>query len=299
MNFIQNTYGELPNERVYLLQGVKGAKFLHGQLTNSIADLNVGFGNENLLLSNKGKIQAGAFVGRRENDFVLLLNSLSEEVLIPHLAKFGKLSGVILAPQKDLIIYHVVWVLDDLFHSYEIGQRIEWKNHESIFEGWRTDRFGVRGIDFLVPENLKDNFLSLLRGQSLTEASEDDFKVTRIQKKSPVVLVDGTSDHLPQEAGFFKTLHFDKGCYLGQEVVARLHYRGHANRELYCLMSDVAFCSGQDVLSEEKVIGQISSSAQDKVDHKFYGLAVLPHKIINENKSLFVNSNPVQICKNE
>jgi folate-binding protein YgfZ len=65
---------------------------------------------------------------------------------------------------------------------------------------------------------------------------------------------------LPAEAGLDQThISFTKGCYPGQEPIARLHYRGHVNRKLRVLEVDAAQ-QGDDVMHEGKVVGRVTSA---------------------------------------
>ena len=67
---------------------------------------------------------------------------------------------------------------------------------------------------------------------------------------------------LPAEAGLTEThVSFEKGCYPGQEPVARLHYRGHANRGLRVLAVDGDVAPDDEVRYEDKVVGRITSAA--------------------------------------
>jgi folate-binding protein YgfZ len=69
-------------------------------------------------------------------------------------------------------------------------------------------------------------------------ASTADYEAWRIERGIPVFGADITADNLPQETGLVeRAVSFDKGCFTGQEVVARIHYRGHVNRHLRGLRS--------------------------------------------------------------
>lgn len=64
-------------------------------------------------------------------------------------------------------------------------------------------------------------------------ASRAAWETLRVERGVPVYGREITADNLPQETGQTeRAIHFDKGCYTGQEVVARIHYRGHVNRRL-------------------------------------------------------------------
>ena len=71
-----------------------------------------------------------------------------------------------------------------------------------------------------------------------TRTSAADYETWRIERGIPVFGADVTADNLPQETGLVeRAVSFDKGCFAGQEMVARIHYRGHVNRHLRGLRS--------------------------------------------------------------
>jgi folate-binding protein YgfZ len=69
-----------------------------------------------------------------------------------------------------------------------------------------------------------------LHGAALEAAPSDVLEIFRIEAGIGRFGVDYTTDHLPQEAGLTAIVPVDKGCYVGQETVARIHFRGHINR---------------------------------------------------------------------
>ena len=64
----------------------------------------------------------------------------------------------------------------------------------------------------------------------LEAAPDEVLEIVRIEAGVPRFGVDYTTDHLPQEAGLTSVVPIDKGCYVGQETVARIHFRGHVNK---------------------------------------------------------------------
>ncbi|MFM7315363.1 MAG: hypothetical protein ACKO5E_00320, partial [bacterium] len=101
--------------------------------------------------------------------------------------------------------------------------------------------------------------------------------------------IDTCADNLPQEIDRDKTaISFKKGCYLGQEIVARLDALGHVNRKLV----GVSFKPSQEFLNIEKVlpiqvlnkdnqvVGEIRSLAFDQVNQHYSGLAMMRLKAL-------------------
>jgi folate-binding protein YgfZ len=91
--------------------------------------------------------------------------------------------------------------------------------------------------------------------------SEEAVECVRIEAGRPRLGYDMDADTIPQEAGINdRAVSFTKGCYVGQETVARLHYKGKPNRHLRGLrLSDPAE-RGSDILLGEKVVGRVGST---------------------------------------
>jgi folate-binding protein YgfZ len=85
----------------------------------------------------------------------------------------------------------------------------------------------------------------------------------RIEHGRPRYGVDLDDSVIPQEAGLNeRAVSFTKGCYVGQETVARLHYRGKPNRQLRGLRLSAPVQSGEELELEGRVVGRIASVAQ-------------------------------------
>ena len=87
-------------------------------------------------------------------------------------------------------------------------------------------------------------------------------KTTRVENGVPLVGHDVTEENFPQEGRLDHALHFNKGCYLGQEIIARLHYRGHVNKILsrFVVESEESVPEGEPIFFEDKAVGKITSS---------------------------------------
>jgi tRNA-modifying protein YgfZ len=91
-------------------------------------------------------------------------------------------------------------------------------------------------------------------------AGPDELEAMRIEAGTPAWRRELDESILPAEAGLEQThISFAKGCYPGQEPIARLHYRGHPNRRLRVLEIESA-APGDEVLYGEKVVGRITSA---------------------------------------
>jgi folate-binding protein YgfZ len=91
--------------------------------------------------------------------------------------------------------------------------------------------------------------------------SEEAAECVRIEAGRPRLGYDMDADTMPQEAGINeRAVSFTKGCYVGQETVARLHYRGKPNRHLRGLRLSGPAERGTDIVLGEKVVGRLGST---------------------------------------
>ena len=93
----------------------------------------------------------------------------------------------------------------------------------------------------------------------VSEAAAD---TVRIESGRPRYGVDLDETVIPQEAGLNpRAVSFTKGCYVGQETVARLYYKGKPNRELRGLSSEVRLAPGTELSYEDRVVATVTSAA--------------------------------------
>jgi|SRR4051794_25394990 folate-binding protein YgfZ len=113
-------------------------------------------------------------------------------------------------------------------------------------------------------EELGEPGAELLDTDVAPTLSADEVERLRIEAARPAWGKELDDSILPAEAGLDEThVSFTKGCYPGQEPIARLHYRGKANRGLRVLDVDGA-APGDEIRHGEKVVGRVTSAAADR-----------------------------------
>jgi folate-binding protein YgfZ len=117
------------------------------------------------------------------------------------------------------------------------------------------------GVDLLAPMEEHDPLLGELQ-PSFALAGGEDVEVWRIQAGIPRFGVDGTADDLPQECGFEEAVAFGKGCYLGQEAMAKVRNLGHPRRLLVHLQGTEPVSPGQTVQVAGRDVGRVTSVAR-------------------------------------
>ena len=101
------------------------------------------------------------------------------------------------------------------------------------------------------------------RRSTCRRSSEDAVECLRIESGRPRLGLDMDGDTIPQEAGINeRAVSFTKGCYVGQETVARLHYKGKPNRHLRGLRLAAPAARGDEILLGDKVVGRVGSACE-------------------------------------
>jgi len=113
-------------------------------------------------------------------------------------------------------------------------------------------------------------------GEVVDEASID---ALRVRHGAPRWGREMDNKTFPQEAGIDGiAVHYDKGCYTGQEAMAKIHFRGKVNRKLVQLEADEPLQAGADVVLDDAWVGSVTSAAPGP-DGSFFGLALVKHDV--------------------
>jgi folate-binding protein YgfZ len=214
--------------RAYVrVAGPDAEDYLQRMLSNDVAAVPVGGVCEALLLTPKARLIAPMRVARREQDDFLLLTE-------PEL-------GDAVARELTRMRFAAKCEIEQIEHeSFVVLGATE--------GGMPTDEYGVPAVEVL--GSPPDGEL----------VGEDELERLRIEAGTPRWGRELDDSILPAEAGLERThISFTKGCYPGQEPIARLHYRGHVNRSLRVLEVERA-APGDEIEHEGKRVGRVTSA---------------------------------------
>ncbi len=241
-----------PRRSQVRLTGADRAKFLHNFCTNDIKKLEPGQGCEAFLTSIKGRILGHIFVFAGESE--LMIDTVpGEDVKIrDHLDRYLITEDVQIEVVSDQFrcayLFGPDWpqvLLNGLgidVRGLAPYQRLT--NEKFGLEIRRFDLGTTSGFEVAVPTAAVDDVTSAFQRQDNssgpTRVEPEHFEAFRIDAGFPSYGIDLTDDHLAQEAGRTeKAISFTKGCYLGQEPIARIDALGHVNRELRVIAVEI------------------------------------------------------------
>ncbi len=255
------------------ISGPERAKFLHNLTTNDVKRLAVGSGHEAFVTSPQGKTLAFATFLATDDSILARTESASLESLLPHLRKYGVFDDVAIDDRT-------AGTFEFLVAGPEAGSRLASRGVELPPEGdlrhraaelagvavrvVRESPTGRPGLTLIGPIGGADAVRASFAEAGLAEVDPATFEALRIEAGTPLSGLDVLPNNLPQEVGRdSRAINFVKGCYLGQETVARLDALGHVNRLLKGLRveGDIAPPAGSAVSSEGKAVGSVTSSA--------------------------------------
>jgi tRNA-modifying protein YgfZ len=207
------------------VSGPDAEDYLQRMVSNDVEGLAVGDVCDALLLTPKARVIATLRVWRRgEDDFLLLTEPELGDAVAAELRKMRFAAKCEIEPEQ---------------HTSTI-----------VFGG----DGGIPNDEYGVPAR------EVLDAEVEPTVAETDLERLRIEAGTPRYGHELDDRVLPAEAGLDQThISFTKGCYPGQEPIARLHYRGHVNRRLRVLEAESA-AHGDELTHEGKVVGRVTSA---------------------------------------
>jgi tRNA-modifying protein YgfZ len=246
-----------------LVSGPDAAEYLQGQLTNDVEALEVGDGQYAALLDRKGHMQADMRV----------LRPAAEEIWIDTEPE------ALAAVRRHLEMYSIGREVEVTDRGAEraivslVGPRsVEVAGTAALppyacettsVSGVACLAAGTRaGIDLIAPADDAERLREALLGAGAVEVSAEAVEILRIEAGVPRFGAEMGTETMPAEAGIVEeAVSFTKGCYIGQETVARLHYKGKPNRRLRGLQLNAPAEPGAVLRLGEKEVGRLGGTA--------------------------------------
>jgi folate-binding protein YgfZ len=277
--------------------GPHATQTLNGLVTNDLAHLKPGEGCYAAVLSSKGKIVADVRLFVERDGILLDASAAAAPGLLDF---FRKYVNPRFATQTDVtttladvgvfgtdartIVANVTGIPSDTLQnlplyglafdgtlssspSINLNDQVETEADNTAITVAHVPDLGVAGYELFVPSALKVATWGALTHAGAIPAEPSDWNARRIAIGWPAWGIDMDENTLPQEANFdeFQGISYTKGCYIGQEFVARIHFRGHVNKFLRRLAFDGKLPppTGADLIDATgKEVGDVRSVAQ-------------------------------------
>ena len=247
-----------------VVSGPDAADYLQGQLTNDIEALEPGDAADAALLDRKGHMQAEIRVLRpgSEPDLLLDLEPAGLEAARRHLQMYKIGREVEVSDESEqhslisLIGPRAVEIAGTAVLSESDCETTKIGGAQCVAVG------STEGIDLILSAANAEPVREALLAAGVVEVSPAAAEIVRIEAGRPRFGAEMGTETMPAEAGIVeRTVSFTKGCYIGQETVARLHYKGKPNRHLRGLRLSAAAQPGAVLQLGEKEVGRLGSAA--------------------------------------
>lgn len=228
---------------VVLAEGPEAAEYLHGQVSQDVADMATGESRWSFVLQPQGKVDAFFRLTRRGDDaFVLDTDGGWGPAMTESLARFKMRTKVDFTPLDWRVVGlrgPGVAAMAGGAAGTEVVVPVDWP--------------GVEGVDLLGPGPRVDG---------LAEIDADELGIRRIAAGMPAMGADIDDGTIPNETDLVElAVSFTKGCYRGQELVERIHSRGGNRQLLRRLRADAPVPAGAEIRADDGPVGTITSVA--------------------------------------
>lgn len=272
------------------IAGADRTRFVNGLVTCEVRELGEGGGAYGFVTTRKGGVLSDFVLLELGDRFRLELPPGRGEAVAAHLGGYVLAERVEIRPSPAVALTLIgpgaKGVLRDLLGGeWPAALDARWGHAEGTVAGRpvRAAHRPLLGAEawnlWVDPEASREVAEAALAAPGVLPAGFDALDTVRIEAGVPWWGRDYDDTSLPQETGLEEALNFTKGCYLGQEVVARIHYRGAVNRVLRGLQfdGDEPPVEGTELAFEGRPVGRVGSVAVSPVLEGPIGLALL-HK---------------------
>jgi folate-binding protein YgfZ len=240
--------------------------WLQGMVTADIKKLEVGAGCAATVVTVKGKLVAALRVFKRPDELWIDLDAERATPTLEHLRRYIVMEECELvdrSAETAMLGLHgprAAAMLGAAALAENRQAKLQVGDQEVLAIG--SSELGLEGFDlWLAPEACADVWKTLLSAGA-TPLGFDAAEILRIEAGRPRFGAELDEDTLPLEAGLERAIAYDKGCYVGQEVIARISHRGHVNRKLAGLWisGSAQVAAGAALTQEGKPAGVVRSS---------------------------------------
>jgi hypothetical protein len=284
-----NSLIPLPGRRIIQVTGEEAKSFLQNLLTNDVNALQVNQSQLSGFCNPKGRLLSIFQLIRRQDDFLIVLPAELAEAISQRLNMFKLRSKVDIKLVDD---QHVL----GLIHKQDDSDPAETWQGTVTETGLIVRQPGQTPRSLLIADEQQIEALSQRLGEEWQLAPESLWQQHEIEAGLPNIFQDSKEAFTPQQVNLDLVggVSFKKGCYPGQEVVARLHYLGKPSRRLFLgqLEGDTLPAANSAVLDEQgETLGHI---VQAQFTDDDFIVCQLSMKLSAVGKAAFIGDQPLE-----
>lgn len=288
----------------FRVSGADAATLLHHLTTNNIKKLQDGQGCDAILISNKARVLDWLSIWREGAEYSVLTSPNRRAMFAPHAQKFvlyrqevkfsdetenGALFGLFGDAARGVL---AAWNAEEVLDA-PLNSVLQMDVHGVVIKLSRARRLPGSGV--LLQSNNREGLQQLVAASGVALCEDATYNALRIEAGIPVAGLELTEDINPWEANLDFAISLDKGCYNGQEIVARLNTYQKIKQRLMGLRLESALETGPRVAlkSEARDAGVLTSSSHSPRLGAI-GLGFIRTDFQEEGRALQVGSTPFQ-----
>ncbi|HLJ16543.1 MAG TPA: glycine cleavage T C-terminal barrel domain-containing protein [Bryobacteraceae bacterium] len=297
----QAAWGDFNGRGKIKLTGKDRARLLHAMTTNHIRQLTPGSGVYAFFLNVQGRILGDANIFCMPDYFLLDTEPETAEKLYQHLKKFIIADDV--TPEDLTPTLSTIAVEGPKSREVLLSVGAPVPEADLAIALWETcsvaraSLTGEPGFLLFLPIEAKSDLIQRLESAGAVAADAEAFRIVRLEHGKPRYGHDITERNLAQETQQMQAVHFQKGCYLGQEIVERVRSRGHVNRVLMPLHLETTEPPqpGTKLTVDNQPAAEISSSVYSPALDKVVGLGYVRVEFAKPGTRLAWDSVPAEV----
>jgi folate-binding protein YgfZ len=286
----------------YEVSGEYAKSFLQSQFTNDVNQVNAKHGQLNSYCTPKGRMMAIFYICQWHGNYYLIMPADIASVVMQRIKMYVMRAKVTITDRSEQLRIYALF-------GQQAEQTLDQLNIHAPKQDYETSTFeagcciripgivprymliGEESISILLDEYLANN------GANISTSSAEYWQWLDIMSGIPMIYTETQEAFVPQMTNLelISGVSFSKGCYPGQEVVARLHYLGNANRRMYRIGSseNIKIKPGDDIYAsdseKDQAIGKVVAAVTTKTQG-VTALAVLRVEAAEKNKLAMTSS---------
>lgn len=258
--------------------GKEAVPFLDGMITNDMKTLEDGQQMLAAFPNAQGRLLAVVRVLRQGERFLIETEGATREKVYQNLFRFT---------------YAGDFFVEDLTAQFRYFEFFGYVPPVELGEGGVRYE-GGRSVGCFVGNNVANTFLETLAQLEIVQISDKMYETLRIENGIPLYGVDMDETTIVPELGLDGLISYNKGCYIGQEIIARIHFRGHVAKQLtgLIMLEPGAIATGSDLTSPDgKNAGRITSATYSPKLEKHIALAYVRYEFLGEGTELKITEH--------
>lgn len=266
--------------------GKEAVQFLDGLISNDMKTLADGQQMLAAFPNAQGRLLAVVRVLRQGDRFLFETEETTREKVFNNLFRFTFAGD---------------FFVEDLSDNYKHFEMFGDRSVPTAVAGSLTFA-GMSSRGIFVPLGEDEHFVQTLMKNGFVEMSEELYEILRIESGNPHYGIDMDETTIVPELGLDGLISYNKGCYIGQEIIARIHFRGHVAKRLTGLVASepravaTGFLAGQELTtSEGKNAGRITSYVHSPKLERAIALGYVRYDYLSEGTELLAGSEAATV----